>query len=221
VEQLFSTIAADCVFEILQCCPGLQPQRNLGSGFRGKRIPALGFSAGLTRPSRLLIVGMHLYRELVAGEKEFHQQWKTVFVPRRRAHKITAVLFRQFAERTSRQRPIRDPIVLPREPALANWLLDDPGVDGPQIADTPGPFVEDRDQQERVEVGHGTVTHWRRTCAFAPIRAPGFRAKLRTPGECGPGYRSLRLVPQPRAPRAVVCARHPMPSSVRRVRNNG
>src|SRR5271167_4903495 len=54
-------------------------------------------------------------------------------------------------------RPIYTRIV--KEPALADWLLDDPGVDGPQVSRTPRPLVEDGDQQKWIEVGHEETLH--------------------------------------------------------------
>src|SRR5208337_942806 len=152
-------LVADRLLEILQGRPGLQPQRDLGSGFRQERIPAFGFATGLTGPSRLLIVRMYLHGQFVTGKQKLREQRESIVAVRGCPHKITAVLLRQLAQRAPRQRPIGYAIVFPSEPALADALGNHPGVDWPKITDAPRAFVKDGDQQEWVEFGHEVELH--------------------------------------------------------------
>src|SRR5664279_491035 len=220
VQQLFRARILNRLFESLQRHAGLQSQCNLSAGLGAQRIPAFGLSARLADLVRLLIVGMDLHRQLVAGKKKLYQQWKAIAETRGLPDQIAAVLLREFAKCAPCQRPVGYPVVSPSQPGLADRLLHSPGVNRTKIANTPRALVEDGHQQEWIKFRH-QPTRWRRICACAPVRAPGSRLKLHTKPGCGLACRSLHPEPQPRALRARVFAPHRMPSSSRRARSNG
>src|SRR5271165_95064 len=100
---------------------------------------------------------MHLHGEFVGRKQELDEQWEAVFEDGGRSNKIALELAGDVTQGSPGQRAVRDATVAPGEPAFADGLLHDLGIDGTQVAYAPRALVEDRDQQEWVEVGHRAV----------------------------------------------------------------
>src|SRR6516225_98344 len=162
VQQLFRTVLADGGFELVQCDPGLESERNLRVRSCLQHIPALGLAAGLSDPLRAHVVGMHLNRKLLCREQKLHQQRKTVLVNRSRSHEIPAILSGHLTQGAASKRTIGDATGPPSQPAFTNRLIHDFRVDRSEVSYPPRTFVENRDQQEWVEVRH----EWKNSCAY-------------------------------------------------------
>jgi len=60
-------------------------------------VPTFSLATRLAAFPRLLIIGMHLHRQLVAGEQELYQQRKAMFVGRSLTDNVTTKLLGQFS----------------------------------------------------------------------------------------------------------------------------
>ena len=133
---------------------GLQPKCDLRVGPGVEHVPAFCLSVGLAHTLRAGVVRMDLDGKLFCRKQELDEQRETVFEDSGGSHQITLILASNVSQCASGERTVGDTAIAPGEPAFADRLLDDPGVDGAQIEYAPGPLVEDRNQQEWVESGH-------------------------------------------------------------------